>query len=131
MGRLIVAVDLHGVICDHPPAGKGATEPDWPEVPGAVEWLLSTSARYDVHVVSARFSRGGQEGAEALAAARAWLIAHGVPSAWMLPIGGRMPRIWLSAHKPPCLLWVDDRGFCFRGAFPSVEQIESFRPWNR
>jgi hypothetical protein len=129
-GFLTIGVDFHGVLCEHPEGSKGLTEAAWPEVPGAIEWLKEVSETFNVHIVSARFSRDGQEGADAVSAARAWLIDRGVPSLWMTPVNG-MPRIWLTPFKPACLLWVDDRGFQFRGRFPSAEEIRAFRPWNR
>jgi|SRR5947209_6291582 len=132
MLRLTVAVDLHGVLCAHPEGSKGATEPDWPEVPGAIDWLKALSARFAVVVVSARFARPGREGAEALAAARYWLWRRGVPMAWMLPgERGEPARITLAAFKPPCHLWIDDRAWTFDGRFPTDAEIDSFKPWNR
>lgn len=35
------------------------------------------------------------------------------------------------ARKIPSVMQIDDRGFCFRGEFPSLEQIEEFTPWNK
>lgn len=129
-GYLAIAVDFHGVIVAHPEGAKGATEQDWPEVPGAVAWLLAITERFNVHLVSARFSRPGRGGADAVAAARQWLAAHGVPTLWMTPVNG-IPRIWLTPFKPACVLWIDDRAYCFRGTFPTEEEIAAFRPWNR
>jgi len=34
-------------------------------------------------------------------------------------------------HKPNADLYIDDKGFQFRGTFPTVEYIDSYRPWNR
>jgi hypothetical protein len=127
---LTVGVDFHGVICEHPEGSKGITEMTWPEVPGAIDWLKDVTDRFNVHVVSARFSRPGREGAVAIAAARSWLAYRGIPMAWMASPYG-MPRILLTPFKPACVLWVDDRAFCFRGQFPLVEEIEGFKPWNR
>lgn len=129
-GFLIIGVDFHGVIVDHPPQSRGLTEPRWPEVPGAIDWLQVVTERFNVHLISARFSRSGREGAEAVRAAKDWLVQHGIPLLWMTPVLGQ-PRIWLTPFKPACSLWIDDRAWCFRGAFPTVEEIESFRPWNR
>ena len=128
--RLIVGVDFHGVICEHPEGSKGLTSADWPEVPGAIEWLKLISEEFDVHLVSARFGRPGREGSDAISLARQWLSLRGIPSVWTMVIEGPA-RIWLTPFKPPCLLWIDDRGFCFRGVFPSRDEIMNFRPWNR
>ncbi len=127
---LIIGVDFHGVICDHPEKSKGLTEPDWPAVPGAIDWLKSITERFDVHLVSARFSRPGREGADAISKARHWLSLRGIPPIWTMTIEGPA-RIWLTPFKPPCSLWIDDRAWCFRGTFPTADEIDSFRPWNR
>lgn len=129
---LTIAVDFHGVIVAHPEGSQGATQLDWPEVPGAIAWLKRISERYFVHIISARFGRPHPEGDHARAMAMTWLSQHGIPSDWMMPSErSPSPRIWLTAVKPACILWVDDRGWRFDGTFPTVEQIQDFRPWNR
>lgn len=128
----LVAVDFHGVICAHPEGSRGLTEPEWPEVPGAIEWLKAAAARWRIVIVSARFSRPGIEGANALSLARHWLKLRGVPIDWMIPgEDGEPQRIAFSAYKPPCHLWIDDRAWAFAGRFPTDAEIESFKPWNR
>lgn len=127
---LTIAVDFHGVICDHPEGAAGLTSLDWPEVPGAVEWLRRISEKYRVVIVSARFGRPGGEGSHAVGMAMTWLSQRGIPTEWMLP-GERPPKILLTPSKPACVLWIDDRAWRFDGVFPSAEDIASFRPWNR
>jgi hypothetical protein len=33
-------------------------------------------------------------------------------------------------YKPPAHVTIDDRVICFTGSFPSIEEIENFKPWN-
>lgn len=128
--RLRVAVDLHGVVIEHPEGSRGITEFGWPEVPGAIEWLGAISEVYDVHLVSARFSRPGREGVMGMQAARDWLASRGVPWGWLSSAGGPT-RLTFTPYKPACSLWIDDRAFLFEGRFPDAAEIGAFRPWNR
>lgn len=124
--RLIVAVDFNGVIHDHPPGFKGKCEPGSPAIPGAIAWLKEIAEEYDVFLVSASFSR-----ADFITAAKAWLEATGIPRPWMMPVLTGRSKLTLTPFKPPCQIFVDDRGFCFQGEFPSVSEIKAFKPWNR
>jgi hypothetical protein len=130
--RLTIGVDFHGVIVDHPAGSHGATELHWPEVPGALEWLRTISERFDVVLVSARFARPEPEGKAGITAAMQWLQMHGAPTHWFYADDeGGPPRVRLTGLKPACVLWIDDRGYCFRGRFPSARDVEAFTPWNR
>ncbi len=124
--RLIVAADFNGVVHDHRESQKGFCEPGSPEIPGAVQWLKDLSEEFDVFLVSASFERS-----QYITAAKAWLAARGVPTPWMAPMLVGRSRITLTPFKPPCLMFVDDRGFHFRGEFPTIAEIKSFKPWNR
>lgn len=33
--------------------------------------------------------------------------------------------------KPPAHLSIDDRALTFQGAWPTIEEIDAFKPWNR
>lgn len=126
MARLRVAVDFNGVVHDHTDGAMGFCGLRSPEVPGAVQWLKDISEELDVFLISASFVRQ-----PAIEAAKAWLQSRGIPREWMMPANSEQPRITITPWKAPCLMFIDDRGFQFRGEFPSLEQIKAFRPWNR
>jgi hypothetical protein len=124
--RLIVACDFNGVIHDHRDGPKDKVDPASPAIPGAIDWLKAVSEELDVFLVSASFAKSPY-----VTSARAWLTAQGIPADWTTPVVVGRSRITLTPFKPPCLLFIDDRGFCFRGEFPEVEDIKRFVPWNR
>jgi hypothetical protein len=126
MTRLIVACDFNGVIHDHRDRVKGSCCADDPDIPGAIDWLKATSEKFDIVLVSASFAR-----AEFVSSAKVWLAAKGIPREWLVPVYPGRNRITLTPFKPPCLLFVDDRAFFFQGRFPTVKEIETFKPWNR
>lgn len=53
-----------------------------------------------------------------------WFVQHG-----MTP--QVLDHLEFPTHKPGAILYIDDRGYHFRGIFPSVSYIEDFRPWNK
>lgn len=113
-----VAIDFDGVI--HPNTrweGVDAT-PDAP-TPGAKEAISSYLAHgFDVVVFSCRATEIDGR----LAIAR-YLAEHfGL---------GATEGIKITAEKPHAAIYIDDRGYCFQGTFPSVADISEFRPWNR
>jgi hypothetical protein len=42
-------------------------------------------------------------------------------------------EIWwkFPIEKPAAFLTIDDRGWTFKGTFPTVEEIVAFKPWNK
>ena len=42
-----------------------------------------------------------------------------------------LKRLKFPRTKPSAVLYIDDRAHCFTGAFPTVEQIKAFKPWNK
>src|SRR5262249_37850198 len=128
---LTVGVDFHGVICDRPPGYKGFTQPEWPAIPGAIDWLLALVEAYDGDLVSARFDWAWPAGAAAMRAAARWLVDRGLPQKLLVMRRGDRPPIKLTPCKPVCILYIDDRAYCFRGKFPTVQEIGDFKIWNR
>jgi len=124
--RLIIAVDFNGVIHDHRDGVRGFCEPGSPAIPGAIDWLSSMCDTFDVFLVSASFAK-----ADYILAAKKWLAVQGIPLAWSIPQYPGRSRLTLTPFKPVSLIFLDDRGVCFRGTFPTVNEIKSFKPWNR
>lgn len=56
-----------------------------------------------------------------------WLLSNNQPSDRLADI---LSFISFPIHKPPALIYIDDRGFRFEGKFPTVADIER-RPWNK
>lgn len=153
MNKPTISVDFDGVLHSYTSGWKGArTIPD-PPVPGAIPWLCSMLPHFDVAISSAR---SGQLGGRW--AMKRW-IAQWAATAflglnrddWMKLVNdadydpgmdpveeearhfGRhlVRRIQWPRLKPSAVLYIDDRAHCFEGTFPSAEQIQAFKPWNK
>lgn len=92
-----------------------------PPVRGAINWLaeLVHTPKITVCISSSRNSQAG--GIDAM---KAWLLQHGMAQT-------TIDMIEFPTHKPPAFLTIDDRAFLFQGQFPTIGEIENFKPWNR
>lgn len=120
MARKTIAVDFDGVIHGYESGWKGAGEcPDAP-VPGAAEFLRAAVAddRFDVIVFSTR-----AEQVDGLFAIRNYIGGL---------VGLDVARhINIVSSKPKAVIYIDDRGYRFCGMFPSLDEIDEFKPWNK
>lgn len=119
-----ICVDFDGVIHSYVSGWKGVDViPDDP-VPGAIRWLWEMSEQFKVSIFSSRSSNlaGNRMMRTAI---EVWALAElSTQQAHSL-----MDRLQFPTEKPPAVLYVDDRGFQFRGEFPTVEYINNFLPW--
>ncbi len=120
----ILCVDFDGVIHSYTSGWKGAETVSDPPVPGAMEWLLEMDAeRFGVAIFS---SRSGQPGG--IGAMRGYIRYcaddAGLDSSFV-------DRLEFPTEKPQAFMSIDDRGFRFEGTFPSLTELDAFRPWNR
>lgn len=117
----VISVDFDGVLHDYKAKWQAADVIQDGPVPGAIEWLIGI---VEHHFVVIHTVRANIEGADL--AILAWLSKNGVPDA-------ALERIAVSAEKPNAIVFLDDRAWRFEGpgTFPSAEQIEDFRPWNK
>lgn len=116
--RYSIAVDFDGVIHSYTsPWVDAATIPD-PPVEGAIEWLTAISEKFDVVIFTTRGKT--LEGRTAVAR---YIAQHGYC--------GR--DFTVTAEKPPCLIYLDDRAYRFEGpgTFPTAEQVHQAIPWNK
>jgi hypothetical protein len=115
-----ICIDFDGVIhsCTSPWEAPEII-PD-PPVPGAFDYIEEyLRAGYRVAVFSSRSSK--REGQRAM---YEWFMAHGMPPQ-------TLEYLEFPNHKPAAEIYIDDRGFCFRGIFPSVDFVNNFKPWNK
>lgn len=147
----ILCLDFDGVLHSYKSGWKGPrTIPD-PPVPGALEFLSAAVERFEVHIYSSRsrFFMGRR-------AMKRWLLKHLILLGhldlahdhwWLRKIAAthhmepwdheveRAARELVGAlhwplHKPPAHLTLDDRAVTFTGSFPSLQDIDGFRPWH-
>lgn len=117
-----VAVDFDGVIHSYISGWYGAEAIPDPPVPGAIEFLVQATEHFDVCIFSARNCLPG-----GIQAMKTWLSVWSVgltedPEAFVAKL--RFP-----VAKPSATMYIDDRAFKFEGTFPSVEEIQNFKPW--
>lgn len=115
MMKWSICLDFDGVIHSYESGWKGAdTIPDAPVV-GTKEAIEELRKTYDVKVYS---SRCGQEGGKQAMAD--WFLKHGIVVDQICD------------HKPPALVYVDDRGVTFNGNWAEcIESIKNFNQWQR
>lgn len=121
-----LSLDFDGVLHAYTSGWKGASVvPDGP-VPGAMRFLVEAVHRFDVVVFSSRSHQPG--GTQAMGdAILSWLTEEVGFDVAM----DTFRRLSFPDVKPSAHLSIDDRGFCFEGIFPSLDDIASFKPWNR
>lgn len=127
-----LCIDFDGVIHSYESGWQKDAEipeaaiPD-PPVPGAISWLVGMSHYYKLAIYSTRSSH--PEGRKAI---QAWIEEHVFD--YLDENSDEFKRVMESItfpdSKPPAIITLDDRAICFRGTFPSRQEIENFRPWN-
>jgi hypothetical protein len=123
MRKKLISVDFDGVLHSYTSGWKGADNiPDVP-VDGAIEWLerLCRDDRFSVCIYSSRNSQSG-----GITAMMDWLIKYGFPVK-IIHTG----RLTFPQNKPPAHMSIDDRAMCFVGTFPELDDIITFKPWNK
>ena len=118
MTKPILCLDFDGVIHSYESGWKGADNIPDPAVPGAAEFLEEALEHFEIHVFS---SRSNQEGG--IRAMKEWMS---------LEFGGEQMRdVKFPNEKPPAMISIDDRAICFTGAWPTMEFLKNFKPWNK
>jgi hypothetical protein len=121
-----IIVDFDGVIHSYTSGWRGANIVSDPPVPGAMEFLATAVDRYIVAIVS---SRSHQEGG--IKAMRIYLELCLVEKLGQKHGEEVYSQLIFPLEKPPAILTIDDRAFCFKGTFPTMEEIKAFKPWNK
>jgi hypothetical protein len=116
-----LCIDFDGVIHSYTSGWKGNAQIVDPPVDGAIEWLLMLcqSEEYEVYIYSSRSKEK-----QGVVAMRAWLLNNGFDPTWI-------DTIEFPTQKPAAYLTIDDRAICFRGTFPSILELDNFKPWNK
>lgn len=115
-----ISIDFDGVIHAHTSPWTTALEINDGPVEGAFEFIRNAvRAGYGVHIHTARANDQGVERAIV-----EWLLSHGLEFFYV-------DRLNISPLKKGALIYIDDRGWRFEGKFPSFEQIETLKPWNK
>ena len=130
-GPPILCLDFDGVLHSYSSGWRGPRNiPDLP-VEGAIAWLQSLLGCPDSFGIGSRYldfkimiysSRSRYIGGRR--AMKRWLVKYGLDINYLELI--KFPLM-----KPPAFLQIDDRAMTFTGTFPSVKEMQSFKPWNK
>ena len=124
----ILCLDFDGVVHSYTSGWKGPRRiPDKP-VPGAFPFICGMlAAGWEVVICS---SRGRYWGGNR--AMRKWLYKHANEQGFWYDspfMTDGLENVKFSSKKPPAILTLDDRALQFRGVWPTVSEIKSFKPW--
>ena len=125
----ILCVDFDGVLHSYTSGWQGAGVINDPPVIGAMDWLhrMWCTGNYEVHIYSSR-----SKDVEGIKAMQTWLLewleAEQLGENAAIAI---VDDLHFPTQKPPAYLTIDDRAICFRGTFPSLQELDNFTPWNK
>lgn len=131
-----LCLDFDGVIHSYTSGWQGVDViPDPPVIDehgvSAIEKLYEYIEHFDVCVYSSRSA--SKQGVEAM---QAWLSKWD-DAYWASRPDQPRPRtilifcIRFPVTKPAAFVGIDDRVITFNGAFPDVETLRNFKPWNK
>lgn len=112
--RKTIFVDFDGVLNSYVSGWVEADVIPDPPVEGAIAFLHEAVLEFEVVIFTTRARYP-----EAELAIRRWLREHGY-------IG---PELAVTHEKGPAIFILDDRGWRFRGVFPTMQQIRRAYPW--
>jgi hypothetical protein len=126
MPKPILCLDFDGVLHSYTGGWKGADVISDPPVPGAMHFIAAAIEEFTVAIHSSRSatSRGtrkmrewiGQQLKETFGEERGWEI---------------LSQLAFPYEKPAAFVTLDDRALTFKGVWPDMETLRSFKPWNK
>lgn len=115
--RPILCLDFDGVCHSYTSGWKGAAViPDEP-VQGLFEFIKAADEHFEIAIFSSRSNQAG--GIDAM---YGWFEKHSP---------GITGRLTFPIEKPPAFVGIDDRVLTFNGAWPQVDALKNFQPWNK
>lgn len=112
-----IAVDFDGTVHAYTSGWLGYDVIPDPPIDGALGFLCRAVEVYDVTIFSRRaLTDIGRR------AMHAWFVAHGLPD-------DVLAQLTITCVKPKAGIYIDDRAWRFVGVFPTIEEIEAFKPW--
>ena len=151
----ILCLDFDGVIHSYTSGWKGPRNIPDPAIPGALEFIVNMQDHFSVHIFSSRsnyiFGRRAMKKwlykefkkiinsrvySGELKDIPEWLSKR-IPFDFGEPfyisfeyyIKDVINNIKFPKHKPPALLTIDDRAIQFKGEWPTLDFIQTFKPY--
>ena len=139
---MLICLAFDGVLHSASSGWRGPSVINDPPVEGAMEFILELiDFGANVCVYSSRSNQ--PMGVRAM---KRWLSKHPTPYMDIEKMRGEPTHIWLGRreraaeqlveqcigfpnHKPPAHVTIDDRGITFKGKWPTMKSLKSFKPW--
>jgi len=125
----ILCLDFDGVLHSYTSGWQGADAiPDAP-VKGAMEFIAKAIKHFNVQIFSSRSNQNG-----GLFAMQTWVrnqLEYHFGTHESSPYIDIMMAIGWPSEKPPAMVTIDDRAITFTGEWPDIDDLLSFRPWNK
>ncbi len=137
MSKPILCLDFDGVINSYK---SGWIEHDFipdPPVPGVMQFLAEAIKHFDVKIYSSRSNSKYTGGVRAMMMYIQYWAKRELPNTEPDYTANAVinaicynKEAW-PQEKPPAFVTIDDRALTFNGVFPSIEEIQNFKPWNK
>lgn len=126
MSKPILCLDFDGVIHSYASGWKGTDVIVDPPVPGAMQFIARAVEEFTVAIHSSRSASG-----RATRIMREWIgkqlrEVFGEERGYAI-----LEQLKFPYEKPPALVTIDDRAITFKGVWPDMETLRSFKPWNK
>jgi hypothetical protein len=128
MGKPILCLDFDGVIHSYSSGWKGADVISDPPVSGAMKFIWVAIEHFRVAIFSSRSNQPG-----GLAAMKAY-VERNFKDYWgthATQADDKWSEIEWPTEKPAAMVTIDDRALTFDGAWPLIEDLKAFQPWNK
>lgn len=127
MTKLILCLDFDGVLHHYTSPWTSIGEINDGPTPGAMAFLETATAHFDVQIFSSRSKHP-----DGLGAMQRWVKRH-LFIHFENPVRASKiyDEIGWPIDKPAAFLTIDDRAFLFRGQWPTIEALKNFKPWNK
>lgn len=118
----ILCLDFDGVCHSYISGWKGAAIIPDPPVEGMWEFLEAAIEIFEIHIFS---SRTHQEGGKK--AMFQWFLKWASEGKQQ----GIAAMLIFPEEKPAAFISIDDRCLLFTGVWPQIEELKTFKPWNK
>jgi hypothetical protein len=137
INKPILCLDFDGVLHSY---SSGWIEHDFipdPPVPGAMQFLAEAIQHFDVKIFSSRSNPKYEGGIRAMITWTAYWARKQLTNEEPTYIANSVinalchnKEAWPTT-KPAAFLTIDDRALTFEGNWPSINELKSFKPWNK
>jgi len=125
----ILCLDFDGVLHSYSSGWKGVGVCDDPPVPGAEDFLHEATRFFRVAIYSSR-----SKSLRGRAAMRSYMYRHFNMPLTFSPDHSHdflHEEVYYPWFKPSAFLTIDDRAITFKGTWPEIDSLRSFKPWNK